>query len=242
MSLNPFASAHYKKKPAAARRRGIRWLRLCGLLFGLTTAGMTPALAADPGDGPGCLGVAVEVCVGWLRATMKVDERFLAPSMARRHQTDVNGRPLGGGLVTVNAELPGHNDVFVILLHLRPDDTVRGVDSNLLYGLVAATTAAEYDRSGLYEVVRRVLGRRCPGLAKSDLYRFFENSVKPRIAHQRQDLSSGLNGLHRILSYSGGVPFCGGITFSYTNKLEWRGGESPQAAAKRTQFSYIELQ
>src|SRR6266852_4637314 len=98
----------------------MRWLRLCGLLCALAASAGShspPAIAAGPADGPGCLGVPLTECVGWLRATLRLDERFLATAMARRHQTDVNGKPLGGGLVTVNGQLPGQTDVFVILLH-----------------------------------------------------------------------------------------------------------------------------
>ena len=221
----------------------MRWARLDGLLFAMAaSAAAAPALAAGPADGPGCLGVPLMECVAWLRSTLRLDEHFLAIALARRHQTDVNGRPLSGGLVTVNAQLPGQTDAYVILLHLRPDDTVRSADSNLLYGLVEANTEPLYDRSGLYEIVWRLIGRRCPGMTKLDLYRFFQNSVKPRIAHQRQDLSTGINGLHRVLSSSGAVPFCGGVTFSYGNRVQWRGAQNPEAAAKRDQFSYIELQ
>lgn len=221
----------------------MRWLGLCGLLVGLAACARPgPAIAADPADGPGCLGVKVEACVAWLRATMTLNEQFLASSMARRHQTDVNGRPLGGGLVTVDAMLPGQTDLFVILLHLRPDDTVRSAESNLLSNLIAADTEPLYDSSAFYEIVWRLLGRRCPGISRIDLYRFFENSVKPRITHQRQDFSGGLTGLHRVLSHAAGVPYCGGALLAYTNLLEWRGAKDPEAAVKRTQFSSIELQ
>jgi hypothetical protein len=221
----------------------MRWLRLGGLLLALAAGvAAAPALAAGPADGPGCLGVTVEECVRWLRATLTLDEGFLASSLARRHQTDVNGRPLGGGLVTVNAKLPGDLYPFVVLLHLRPDDTVARVESTLQVNLIAARTEQLYDHSGLYDMVWRLVGRRCPGLVKLDLYRFFENSVKPRVTQQRQDLSSGLNGLHRVLSHADGVPYCGGVSLAYTHLLEWRGGNNPEAAVKRTQFSSIELQ
>src|SRR4051794_31328562 len=173
----------------------MRWLRLCVLIMGLAAGGRrVPGMAAGPADGPGCLGVAVGDCVGWLRATMVLNENAVADSMARRHQTDVNGKPLGGGLVTIYGRLPERMDQFVILLHLRPDDTVRGVESNLLYSLIEARTEAVYDRSGFYDIVWRLIGRRCPGIGKLELYRFFENSVKPRLTHQRQDFSSGLYG------------------------------------------------
>src|SRR5947209_11877249 len=198
----------------------MQWLRLGALLLALL-AGFpaAPAAAAGPADGPGCIGVPLAQCLAWLRTVMKLDESYLASSLSRRHQTDVNGRPLGGGLVTVNAQLPGQTpgqtDLFVILLHLRPDDTVRGADSNLMYGLVVADTETLYDRSALYEIVWRLIGRRCSGITKSGLYQFFQNSVKPRIAHQRQDLSTGINGLHRILSHAPPVAFCGGVSLGY---------------------------
>lgn len=220
----------------------MRWLILCGLLW-LTAAGagLAPAIAAQPADGPGCIGVATQECIRWLRTTMTLDESFLADALARRHQTDVNGKPLAG-LVTVYAKLPGQLDAFVILLHLRPDDTVQSAESNLLLNLIAYRTEEFYDQSRLYDIVWRLLGRRCPGITRLDLYRFFENSVKPRITHQQEDPSSGLNALHRVVSHASGVPYCGGVSLGYTNLLQWRGGNNPEAAAKKTQFSSIELQ
>jgi hypothetical protein len=221
----------------------MRWLRLCGLIIGLAAGCRpVPALAANAADGPGCLGVTVGECVGWLRATMILNESIVADALARRHQTDVNGKPLGGGLVTVIGRLPERMDQFVILLHLRPDDRVRSVEANLLYNLIEARTEPVYDRSGFYDIVWRLLGRRCPGITRIGLYRFFENSVKPRLTHQRQDFSSGLYGLHRVMSHAAGVTYCGGVTMAYTNRLDWRGSTDPESAAKRTQFSSIELQ
>ena len=220
----------------------MRWLLLLfGLIWLAAGTGPVPSLAAEPADGPGCIDVSVEECIRWLRATMTLDESFLADAMARRHQTDVNGRPLAG-LVTLYAKLPGQLDAFVILLHLRRDDTVQSAESNLLLNLIAHRTEELYDQSRLYDIVWRLLGRRCPGITKIDLYRFFENSVKPRITHHEEDTSGGLNGLHRVVSHASGVPYCGGVSLGYTNLLQWRGGKDPVAAAKKTQFSSIELQ
>ena len=221
----------------------MRRLLFYGLALGIAIcARPAPLIAANPADGPGCLGVTAEECVRWLRATMTIDENFLVGAMAHRHDTDVNGRPIGGGLVTVYAKLPGELDAFVILLHLRPDDRVQSVESNLLHDLLTVQTERFYDQSKLYDIVSRLLGRRCPGITKIELYRFFENSVKPRISQQRQDLSSGINGLHRIRLHAAGVPYCGGVTLAYTHVLEWHGSNDPDAAAKLTRFSSIELQ
>src|SRR5215204_971430 len=211
------------------------------LLILLACLHAAPAAAAGPADGPGCLGVTAEECVRWLRATMVLDENFVAEAMARRHQVDVNGRPLGGGLVTVNGKLPQRVDQFVILLHLRPDDIVRRVESNLLINLIDARTEPVYDQSGFYDIVWRLLGRRCAGLNKLELYRFFENAVKPRIRQEQQDLSSGLWGLHRLVSHAAGVPYCG-ATFGYTVLTEWRGSAELKAGRNLKEFSSIALQ
>jgi hypothetical protein len=215
--------------------------RLCGLLLAFVAAALPPpAMALNAADGPGCLGVRIDQCVGWLRATMQIDESFLSSALAQRHQVDVNGRPLGGGLVTVNAKLPDRVDQFVILLHLRPDDTVVRVESNLLINLIDARTEPIYDQSGFYDIVWRLLGRRCAGINKLDLYRFFENAVKPRIRQEQKDLATGLWGLHRLVSHAAAVPYCG-ASFTYTNLTEWRGAADMKGGRNFKQFSAIEL-
>ena len=207
----------------------MRRLGVCALVtFLIVTA--IPVLAqntASVADAPGCLGVPVDTCVRWLGARMSLDHGFLPAAMARRHSVDVNGRPLGNDGITVMGRLPGRVERTMILLKLRPDDTVASAEASLLSNLVAARTEADYDRSGLWDVVQLLLGRRCAGIAKLELYRFFENSLKPRIATQRQDLSAGLFGLHRLTAQSAAVPFCG-ASFSYRQHAEWRGSaEAP---------------
>ena len=74
----------------------MRWRRAFGVISAVTACLLgVPAMAVGPGDGPGCLGVTVVECVAWLRATMTLDENLLAQAMARRHEVDVNGQPLG---------------------------------------------------------------------------------------------------------------------------------------------------
>jgi hypothetical protein len=212
----------------------MRW----GRVFGAACAGMAclwmaPAMAV----GPGCLGVTVAECVAGLRMTMTLDEN----SLARRHEVDVNGQPLGSGLVVVNGRLAEQPEQLVLLLRLGPGDTVRRVEANLRARLTDARTEAVYDQSGLYEIVWRVLGRRCPGIAKLDLYRFFENSVKPRIRQEQQDLSKGLWGAHRLISHAAGVPYCG-VSFGYTGMTEWRGSSDIRSGRNFTNFAFIELE
>ena len=213
------------------------WCCLCrdGVFAGV------PAMAVGPGDGPGCLGVTVAECVAWLRTTMTLDENFLAQAMARRHEVDVNGQPLGSGLVVVNGRLPERPEQFVLLLRLGPGDTVRRVESNLTIRLTDARTEAVYDQSGFYESSGGCWGGAVLELAKLDLYRFFENSVKPRIRQEQQDLSKGLWGVHRLISHAAGVPYCG-VSFGYTGMTEWRGSSDIRSGRNFTDFAFIELE
>ena len=220
----------------------MRWRRASGAIAAATACLIgAPAMAVGPGDGPGCLGVTVVECVAWLRTTMALDENLLAQAMARRHEVDVNGQPLGSGLIIVNGKLPERPELFVLLLRLGSGDTVRRVEANLTVRLTDARTEAVYDQSGFYGIVWRVLGRRCPGIAKLDLYRFFENSVKPRIRQEQQDLSKGLWGMHRLISHTAGVPYCG-VSFGYTGMTEWRGSIDIRSGRNFTDFAFIELE
>jgi hypothetical protein len=219
----------------------MRW-RVLNVISAVTACLLSvPAMAVGPGDGPGCLGVPVMECVAWLRATMTLDENNLAQAMARRHEVDVNGQPLGSGVVIVNGRLPERSEQVVLLLHLGPGDTVRRVEANLTVRLTDARTEAIYDQSGFYGIVWRVLGRRCPAIAKLDLYRFFENSVKPRIRQEQQDLSKGLWGMHRLISHVAGVPYCG-VSFGYTGMTEWRGSSDVRSGRNFTDFAFIALE
>ena len=193
-------------------------------------------------QGPGCLGVSVDTSVGWLRSTKTQDEGFIAAALARRHRVDVNGRPLGGsGLVSLTGKLPGRLEPMLVLLRVAPDDSVTSAEASLLQNLMAAQTEQDYDNSALYDMAARLYGRRCPGLAKLELYRFFHNSVKPRIVSERRDLSTGINGLHRLTLHANGLPYCG-AQFGYTQQIEWRGSANPESGQNIVGAASITLQ
>src|SRR5262245_10757772 len=166
--------------PADGREGAMRRLAMIcgGVLIALMASASPPASAQpvmDPARGPGCLGQKVEACVEWLRATMRLDEGRIASALSRRHMTDVNGRPFGAGLVNLSGRLPGRTQTQVMLLRLAPDDSVASVEASLLGDLIPARAAEAYDQSGVWDIVARILGRRCPGLGRTALYRFVEN-------------------------------------------------------------------
>src|SRR4051812_6933320 len=86
----------------------------------------TPAAPAPPPapPPPGCLGARIEACPQSLQASMSVTPAALADALARRSRIDVNGRRIGGGLVSVTATLPGRLEPMVVVLRLGPNDTV----------------------------------------------------------------------------------------------------------------------
>jgi hypothetical protein len=223
----------------------MRWLAICGVVAALAASLAPPppahAAAANPLDGPGCLGVPAEACVHWLQATMRLDEGLIPAALARRHRVDVNGRPLGGGgLVSLSGRLPGRTETLVMLVRLNPDDTVISVESSLMRDLIPAATEAAYDQSGVYDMVARILGRRCPSLTKLALYQFIENSVKPRIKTDRRDLSAGLLGRHRLTARAADLAYCG-ARFTYTTYVEWTGATSMEAGRNVSGYWSIEV-
>jgi hypothetical protein len=220
----------------------VRSLRICGVVAALAISlAAAPAPAApNPLDGPGCLGVAAEACVRWLQATMWLDETLIAAALARRHRVDVNGRRLGQGLVNLTGRLPERTETLALLLHLNPDDTVASVEAGLMRDLIPSTTETAYDQSGVYEIVARILGHRCPSLTRLDFYRFIENSVKPRMTLERRDLSAGLLGRHRQTARAADLPYCG-ARFTYTTYVEWTGASNMEAGRNVTGYWSIKV-
>jgi hypothetical protein len=127
-----------------------------------------------------------------------------------------------------------------MLLRLAPDDTVASVEASLLGDLIPARAAEAYDQSGVYDIVARILGRRCPGLERLALYRFIENAVKPRLKMERRDLSAGLLGRHRLTARAADVPWCG-ASFTYTTFVEWTGANSMEAGRNPAGYWSIEV-
>jgi hypothetical protein len=221
----------------------MRWLTMC-FVVALAVAASARTFAQQPGtdaaQGPGCLGQKVEACVQSLRASMQLDEGRLASALSRRHMTDVNGRPFGAGLVNISGRIPGRTQTQVMLLRLAADDTVASVEASLLGDLIPARAAEAYDQSGVYDIVARILGRRCPGLERLALYRFIENAMKPRIKMERRDLSAGLLGRHRLTARAADVPWCG-AHFTYTTFVEWTGANNMESGRNPAGYWSIEV-
>jgi hypothetical protein len=80
-----------------------------------------------------------------------------------------------------------------------------------------ARSEAEYDKTGLFDMARALIGTRCKDMNRISLYLFFENTVKPRI--RREKRREEINEFHASTSnYSKavGLRFCNhGFTYEH---------------------------
>jgi hypothetical protein len=178
----------------------------------------------------GCVGATVTACVASLRVSMTLEEGLLATSLERRHAVDVNGRPLGHGIVTAIARLPGDVRPVTLVLDLTPDDRVAAATATLLRDPRPAHTEEEYAATGLYDLAMRLAGARCPDNRPLAVARFFENAVKPRIVTTREELHA-IAGRHKEQSLAEHVPYCG-LYVTYIGLRHWAGAADWRHAAK----------
>jgi hypothetical protein len=197
--------------------------------------------AAVAVSGRGCVGRSVETCVGSLTASLSIDKGLLTSTLAERGRTDVSGSPIPARPIVVAGGLPGREERLVILLHPSADGTIAGAEATLLDDPTLARTEQDYDRTGLYEVVSRLLGRRCPQADRIQVYRFFENSVKPRIVTERAHGKRGIFAARNtVLSRAAKIPFCG-VRFSFAKLVTWKGTADATELRKFVTVSTIRL-
>jgi hypothetical protein len=209
----------------------MRWLAACAAIMLLSVgcahqAAQTAPAAGEAGlpAGNGCIGQSLDACLAGLKASMTIDPNLLAASVARRRQVDVNGKPLAHASVPLSGAVPGSLQRLTMVLYLSSDDRVTGAEFGLWADPAVTKTEDGYDRTGLFEGVSRLLGNSCAEFGKLPLYRFFENSVKPRIASQLTKTGSGLAIHNTIVSRAEKLPYCG-VQFSYGRLLKWDGSD-----------------
>jgi hypothetical protein len=216
--------------------------------------GVGAAVAASPTPTPtpqytpeeahaGCIHTDLRLCMITLGAALWFDMKKVAPEIALRNETDVNGKTAHRTLDIV-AAVPGHTERIAIVLTLAsppPNDTVVKAQIWLPIDPELAHTPSEYDKTFLYDLVVPLLGKRCPSLDRMTLYRFYENDVK---THEKEKIEAVKGGLvNRTVETvdTGMLPFCG-ASFSVHKRAEWQG--PPELARPRSLnlVSYIQLE
>ncbi|MBV9858758.1 MAG: hypothetical protein JO038_01430 [Alphaproteobacteria bacterium] len=216
-------------------------LSLACLSFGPSGRAAQPAPA--PEARAGCVGTALGACIVSLGAALSFDPNLLASQVARRNETDVNGRPISR-TISLYAKVPGHLDGSEILLHLAapaPNDTIARVAASLPADPIFARSEEEYDRTLLFPLMKALLGNRCLELDRIALYRFFENSVKPRIVSEKKLAKQGLFKRSQEFAHADKLAYCG-ASFSYTRTAQWNGdlNDDTQRGLKRTIWFELE--
>jgi hypothetical protein len=209
------------------------------------------ALAASPAPGvtpedahAGCLHNELRPCMLTLGSNLWFNMNLVAPQIARRNELDVNGRTAHRKII-IDASVLGHHQMISIVLTLgspSPNDSVVKVEVALPEDPELAHTPSEYDRTYLYDVVSVLLGKTCPALDKMTLYRFYENSLKPREVAKTEVLKNGIFHRTRLTVDTGKVPFCGAV-FSLHRQAEWEGTpEVPAKSGSRGGITFIDIE
>ena len=126
----------------------------------------------------GCIGQEIHTCAAafWRVARVPALGDDLERQLARNARVDVNGRPIGTGMVTLFGDAPQGGN-FNVERETDQNNRVASANISLPRSPDTARTAEEYDQSGLYSGVVVLFGNSCVP-DKLGLYRTFENEVK----------------------------------------------------------------
>lgn len=189
------------------------------MLIGLAllSAQASSAALASP-----CLGHPYAECISFLKSTLNVDDSEVAHTIADLNKVDVNGKRLRQtATLLLTFQYPGKLSTQLVNLTLDAQNRVESMDASLASDPGAANTADEYDESGLLTVFRTALPDACWQGDKGALYRFFQNTVKPKIVHEKKTSSVSEVGARSSSSTNTpNIPFCG-IKMSYGTLVAW---------------------
>jgi hypothetical protein len=193
----------------------------------------------------GCMHTDLRPCMITLGAVLMFDMNVVAPQIAKRNEMDVNGKTAHRTIV-IAASAPGHPvdrvGIILTLASPAPNDTVVKAEIWLPNDPQVAHTPSEYDRTLMFDAVQPLLGNRCPGLDRTTLYRFFENTVKPaEIVKVDQQQKSGFF-QHVVETVDANtLPLCG-AQFSFHRHVEWdASAQNPEKRAVKL-ATFIDLE
>lgn len=181
---------------------------------------------------PGCIGEDKYTCVATLAQKMAVtdDAGSKDLNLFADVRYDVNDWPVNGSQVMLNGFIPNQRDIAhgsaYITLALGARDAVSRVEAKLVDGMESAHTQEDYDKTGIYEIVAAMAAKECPNLSKSDVARWVEDTVKPRMRRKPEEHGkkakeererNSFEGIHHVRAFeSSKIRFCG-RTFQFSD-------------------------
>ena len=217
----------------------------------------TSGLAAPPSSVPtaaktvaysnGCIGRSLDECLANLRTGFSFSPLDnVADAVKKNEEVDVNGKRIRKArnlFISGNYQFaPGISNMMSVDLSYSESNTVDYIGISLIGDPSSANTEAEYDKTGLYAAVSLLLGAQCPDLDKLSLYKFFQNTVKPKIISEPKKTEISPTGAETTYFRKAlDIPYCG-RRLSYTNLFgydtERIGLDNPHGAFFRTSVSF----
>jgi hypothetical protein len=151
---------------------------------------------------PGCIGEDKYTCIATLSQRLTIaDEWMSETNVFPVIKYDVNGRPINGSTIMLQAFLPDAKALHdggktEVILDVTPQGSVSRIFALLAHDPLVAHTQEEYNKTQVYEIVAAVTMRACPALSKPEVAKWIENLIKPGITygkpgHLDDDMVSG---------------------------------------------------
>lgn len=162
----------------------------------------------------GCVGRPLDACVRNLHAAFGFNIASYDDVLKRNDAVDVNGKPIRPEpsleITGTFTRLNGETSDETASIRYGADKAVDSVSMTLLADPETANMTTEYDATGLYEAFVMLLGTDCPAITKDQVYKFFQNQVKPKLVGSKDFSPSGAKGGDISSSnHASGIPFCG---------------------------------
>lgn len=165
--------------------------------------------------GPICLNKPISTCVRELKPLFKIINGELEESLITWGKVDVSGKPVIGK-TNIFVQFQFAKDVKLHHfrhLHVRLDSKgyVGNIGMDFDYGDPGtANTKEEYDETGLFDILAPMLPSGCAQKDRLNLYRFFNDVIKPTISLPDRETFVGIDFADDSIKYrSDRVPMCG---------------------------------
>jgi hypothetical protein len=141
---------------------------------------------------PGCIGEDKYTCIATLSQRLTVADNWGSEfSIFPEIKYDVNGRPINGKTVMLDAYRPNakalhDGGLTQLMLDITPNGSVSRIDALLPHDPLFAHTQEEYDKTHIYETVAAVTAKTCPALASPEVARWVENIIKPGLTFGKE--------------------------------------------------------
>jgi hypothetical protein len=146
-----------------------------------------------------------------------VSDYWREATLFRKPGVDVNGKALPPPPVLLYAYLPSaeppepgtQRPMIKIGIHVDAEHRVRDMSVILPIDPMTQSTAEDYARTGLYEVLAAVGRPGCTNLQPIEVYRFFENEVKPQARSMGERKDKTLTDTTITRSSAASATYCG---------------------------------